>query len=142
MAKKAPSTELTALELFAMLRAAKTADDFRDQLAPGTMGQVDFEVRIKGMVSVSPPQPRTELARPDTVGLFALVLDSLPTATRDKLEKALNTIYAKDLEDWPSASPEMRQVAEVAVSRWTRRQKKTQRGPITAMVTAEVLARH
>lgn len=143
MAKKAPSTELTAVEYFALLRASKKhTERLRDELKPGSMHKVDVEVRVSGMISVGLPQPREEHIQPDLITFFALVLDNLPTGTRPKLENALNALFKKHLEgDWPSASPEMRAVASTAVARWTRVKPGNQRGAVSGMIETVVLAR-
>jgi len=138
-----PSTEATAIELFAMHVAAKAAEKVRDQLEEGSKTAVDVELRVKGMVQVGLGETRETTVKPELVNLVGLMLEFSDAGQRKRLEKKLDSAYSlADAECGPECCAEMRILAEKAIARWSKKKEQERRGAVTGVVTVEVLARH
>jgi len=145
MPKTAASTDLTPIELAALARAAKAAEKTRDQLEDGATADVDVTVRLHGTLQVGLPAVMERRVKPDLVLVVALVLEALGAGERRKLEKKLDgwfDVYRRvDSIEWPESAPEMRILAEQAVARWSQKEERGQRGAVTGVIVAEVVAR-
>jgi hypothetical protein len=132
----------TAVELFAILRAAKAAEKVRDHLPEGTSTFVDIELRLHGLLQVGLNEIRERTVKPEMVNLLGLILEYLTTPVRRRLEKQLDSAFSlADSQAWPECCPESRVLAEQALARWSRKEESMQRGTVTGGMQVEVLAR-
>lgn len=133
--------DLSDIELFALAEIGKEAKKHRDLLLDGTKHQIDFVVRLRGMMQVGLPQDRKHTVKPDAVELLALVLEIVPAGTRKILEKRLDSMYQlADVEARPEQVPELRTLAETWIHRWTKTAPDTQRGAVTGTIQARKYA--
>lgn len=134
--------EPTAIELFALARAAKAAEKVRDHLEEGTAPAIDVTIRLHGMLQIGLSEIKERRVKPDLVNVLGLVLEVLSSNQRRNLEQRLDAMHENaDSELWPEPAPEMRILAEKAIDRWSRLEERPQRGAVTGVIRVEVLSR-
>ncbi len=140
---KTPATRpggLSALELHALVVAAKQAKPFRSEVPVGKAQPVSFRVSIRGEIDHAASQTSTTKEAPKLERCLALLFDALGPAARQRAFHGLTTRYHDADVAADTLDPQALHFAKVAVAQLTIEAEQPKAGNLTGRVTLRRLA--